>query len=267
MSWKKLLDQAEDAFGEGRHHDALQLCDRAAVAGDDARYHAALLRGDVLLDLGDAAGALSSYDSVAEPDLTDPELDLCRGIALFELVRFAEAENALRSALRGNGRLAEAHHTLGLIAEITGSGRDTEHFRQARRLDSQRFPAVPQLSRRDFEAVVEEAMATLPETIRTATRSVPVLIAEVPQVADLAQTDPPLSPRILGLFVGVPPAQVSMLDAPPEQQATILLFKRSLERYCTDRAMLIQEIRLTVLHEVGHALGLDEEELVRMGLE
>ncbi len=267
MSWEELLDQAEEAFTGGRHHDALQLCDRAAQAGDDARYHAAILRGDLLLDLGDAAAALSSYDAVAEPGVPDPQLDLCRGVALFEAVRFAEAENALRSALRGDGRLAEAHYTLGLIAEIQGTGREVEHFRQARRLDPKSYPPVPQLGRAEFEAVVEEAVAGLPQPVLAATRGIPVLIAEVPQVSDLIAGDPPLSPRILGLFVGVPPAQLSVLDAPPEQQATILLFKRNLERFCTSREMLVDEIRQTVLHEVGHALGLSEEELVQMGLE
>jgi predicted Zn-dependent protease with MMP-like domain len=266
-TWQDLLDDAEIALRELRHHDALQLCDRAAVQGDDARYFSALLRGDVLLDFGDAAGALSSYDSVADPGIADPELDLCRGLALFELVRFAEAENALRSALRGDPSLAEAHYTLALIAEINGTGREVEHFRQARRLDPDRFPAMPQMSRNEFEAVVEEALASLPESVREATRGIPVLIAEVVHPGDLMQADPPFSPRILGMFVGIAPRDVSVLDAPPEQQPTILLFKRNLERACPDREVLIAEVRKTVLHEVGHALGLSEEELVEMGLE
>lgn len=267
MSWQDLLDEAEIALRELRHHDALQLCDRAAVQGDEARYFSALLRGDVLLDYGDAAGALSSYDSVADPGVADPELDLCRGLALFELVRFAEAENALGSAVRGDGNLAEAHYTLALIAEISGTGREVEHFRQARRLDVARFPPAPQLSRVEFEAVVDEALASLPDTIRTATRGIPVLIAEVVHPGDLVQADPPLSPRILGMFVGIAPRDLSILDAPPEQQPTILLFKRNLERACPDRGVLVAEVRKTVLHEVGHAIGLSEEELVEMGLE
>jgi len=267
MSWQELLDEAEVALRELRHHEALQLCDRAAVQGDDARYFSALLRGDVLLDYGDAAAALSSYDAVADPTVPDPELDLCRGLALFELVRFAESENALRSALRGDPNMAEAHYSLALISEINGTGREVEHFRQARRLDPERFPPVPQLSRIDFEAVVEEALASLPDTVRTATRDIPVLIAEVIHAGDLVQADPPLSPRSLGMFVGVAPRDLSVLDAPPEQQPTILLFKRNLERACPDRDVLVAEVRKTVLHEVGHAIGLSEAELVEMGLE
>jgi predicted Zn-dependent protease with MMP-like domain len=267
MDWKDLLDVGVVALGEGRHHDALQLADRAAVQGHEARYFAAMLRGDILLDFGDAAAALSSYDSAAEPGVPDPELDLCRGLCLFELVRLPEAENALRSALRDDPHLAEAHYTLALIAEMSGTGDEVEHFRCARRLEPERFPPAPQLSRAEFEAVVEEALTSLPGTVRDATRSIPVLIAEVALASDLLAADPPLSPRILGMFVGIPPREVSVLEPPPEQQPTILLFKRNLERACRDREVLVREVRTTVLHEVGHAIGLSEEALVEMGLE
>ncbi|MBI3179746.1 MAG: metallopeptidase family protein, partial [Deltaproteobacteria bacterium] len=176
-------------------------------------------------------------------------------------------ENALRSALRGNPDLAEAHYTLGLLAEILGTGSEVDHLRQARKLDPKAYPVTPQMPRPDFEAVVSEALSKLPEPVRSATQNIPVLVAEVPHPADLTQGDPPLSPRILGLFVGAPPAETSTLDAPPVEQPTILLFKRNLERASPDRATLIEEIRVTVLHEVGHALGLSEDELHERGLE
>lgn len=265
--WRDLLDEASHAHADGRDHDALQLCDRAAMCGEEARYFAAIMRGDVLLDLGDASGALSSYDSVADPSVPDPDLDCARGVALFELVRFAEADNALRSAVRGDSSLAEAHHTLGLLAEITGSGRDVEYFRQARRLDSGAYPPPTQLGRQEFEAAVEQAMSQLPKKVRDATKNVPVVIAEVPHPDDLLESDPPLSPALLGMYVGMMPAEVSVLDAPPELRPTILLFKRNLERACADRDALIREIRTTVLHEVGHAIGLSEADLFELGLD
>jgi predicted Zn-dependent protease with MMP-like domain len=264
--WERLLDQAEDAWTQKRHHDALQLCDRAALLGEDPRYFAALLRGDILLELGDAAGALSSFESVAHPETHDPEVDLSRGVALFELGRLAEAENALKSALRGDANLAEAHYTLGLIAEVSGSGSEAEHFRQARKLDPTTYAPHPSLTREEFERVVEAAVSELPESVKSVIQNVPVLVAELPHPDDLRLAVPPLSPRSLGLFVGTPPQQGSVLDAPPSEQPTILLFKRNLERACHDRDELIEEIRLTVIHEVGHALGLSEQELDERGL-
>jgi predicted Zn-dependent protease with MMP-like domain len=267
MNWEDLLDEAEAAWQNGRHHDALQACDRAAMQGEDARYYAAMMRGDVLLELGDAAGALSSFESVADPDVEDPDVDLSRGVALFELGRLAEGENALRSALRGDANLAEAHYTLGLIAELQGNGAEAEHFRQARRLDAELYSPRPQLAREDFENLVEEALASLPDPVATAVRNIPVLVAELPHPEDLRLSDPPLSPRALGLFVGTPPGRTGGFDGPAPEQPTILLFKRNLERACADREELVREVSLTVIHEVGHALGLSESELEERGLQ
>ncbi len=267
MAWEDLMDEAEEAWHDGRHHDALQACDRAAMQGEDARYFAAMMRGDILLELGDAAGALSSFESVADPDVADPDVDLSRGVAMFELGRLAEAENALRSALRGDANLAEAHYTLGLIAELQGSGAEAEHFRQARRLDAELYTPRPQLAREAFETIVEEALTSLPESVAHAVRNIPVLVAELPHPEDLRLSDPPLSPRALGLFVGTPPGKAGAFDGPPVEQATILLFKRNLERACIDRDELVREVTLTVVHEVGHALGLSEAELEERGLQ
>ena len=46
----------------------------------------------------------------------------------------------------------------------------------------------------------------------------------------------------------------------------ILLFKKNLEKICRDAEDLIDQIQITVRHEVGHYLGLDEDDLERLGL-
>lgn len=267
MTWNEILDDAERLWRDGRHHDALQQVDKAALASEDARYHAALLRGDVLLDLGDPLGALSSYESVADPMTPDPDVDAARGIALFELARFPEADNALRSALRGRADLAEAHYTLGLLYELLGNGRDIEHFRIARKLAPEQFPPPSQLSRDEFESAIQSAAGELPLSVQRAIEGIPVLVQELPHPDDLREAIPPVSPRCLGLFVGLAPRFRSTLDEGVAEQPVILLFKRNLERACDSRDGLIEEIRLTVLHEIGHALGLSEEQLAERGLE
>lgn len=254
--WEDLLEQARLAWEDGRVHDALQLCDRAALMSQPARYGAAILRGDILLDMGDAPGALSSYESVADPSVPDAELDCARGIALFEMARFAEAENALQSAVRGDSKLAEGHFVLGLLAEIVGNGQETEYFRRARRLDPERFPPTPKLSQSDFEAVVEEALERLPERVRLAMRTMPVLVAELPRPEDLKEADPPLSPRAFGMFVALAEGPPGVFDDSGPAQPAVLLFKRNLERNCSGRDQLVQAIRDTVLEETVAALNL-----------
>jgi tetratricopeptide (TPR) repeat protein len=262
--WQDLLDDAAEALESGDHHEALQLCDQAAMAGDEARYHAAVLRGDVLLDLGDAAGALSSFETVADPTEEDPELDCARGVALFELGRLAEADNALRSAIRGNPELAEAHYTLGLIAELLGSGQEGEYFRRARRLDPDAYPPQPPVSRDEFEEAIGEAVARLKPGLRQALEHVPVLIAELPHPDDLRNAEPPLSPLSYGMFVGTPPSlSGTVMDAPDAMQPAMVLFKRNLERGAVGHQALVDEIRRTVTHELGFALGLSEDEVAQ----
>ncbi len=49
--------------------------------------------------------------------------------------------------------------------------------------------------------------------------------------------------------------------------SAILLYQRNLERFVRTREELVEEIRITLVHEVGHFLGLDEDELYERGLE
>jgi predicted Zn-dependent protease with MMP-like domain len=81
-----------------------------------------------------------------------------------------------------------------------------------------------------------------------------------PTEAELRATRPPLSPAILGLFKGPP------LGA-ARGEREILLFQRNLERHCDRPDELGEQIALTLLHEVGHLLGLDEAALWARGLE
>jgi predicted Zn-dependent protease with MMP-like domain len=47
--------------------------------------------------------------------------------------------------------------------------------------------------------------------------------------------------------------------------ARIILFKKNIERYCRDRDEMIEQIRITLLHEIGHHFGFDEEDLEELG--
>lgn len=252
--YKALLLAAKEAWAQTQVHDALQLCDRAALMGDAARHGAALLRGDILLDLGDAAGALSSYDSIADPSVPDSELDAARGMALLELARFAEAENALTSALRGSPDNADVLFALGLIAEMHHSGREVEFFRRARKLDPKRFAATPRLGHEGFEAVVAEALEGLPGPMRQFMTKVPVLVAEVPHPEEIKLPDPPVSPLAFGMWVALTVDGMTDSAALPRPRG-MLLFKRNLERASSDRAALIEHIQAFVQDELEEHLG------------
>ena len=240
-----LLEEARAALRDRRVHDALQLCDRAALQGEHGRYRAARLRGDILLDLGDAKGALSSFDSVADPSLPDPSLDCARGLALFELARLAEADNALRSALRGDPELADAHFTLGLIAELQHTGDENEYFRRARKLSPERFPAAGKMPTALFETAVAAAASQLPKALAERMHKTPILIAELPNPRDLTRAEMPVSPLTFAMRVAIR----TMGDHPDEPlgaRPALLLFKRNFERAHHNADGLVEAIAQTL---------------------
>jgi predicted Zn-dependent protease with MMP-like domain len=105
----------------------------------------------------------------------------------------------------------------------------------------------------------------LPGPIRKKLDEVPVLVEDLPTREVLTAEVPPLTPDLLGLFVGRHLLERSHLDVPGAPGA-IYLFRRNLLRACLDRDELKREVRTTVRHEVGHLLGLDEDELEGWGL-
>ena len=95
-----------------------------------------------------------------------------------------------------------------------------------------------------------------------------LLLEDLPTEDDLHRYDPPMSPlEILGYFSGHSVAERSSNDAWSQLPGTIVLFRSNLERMALDRNELIEQLRITMYHEVGHFLGLDEQDLEDRGLD
>lgn len=101
---------------------------------------------------------------------------------------------------------------------------------------------------------------TLPAEIRDAVRSVPVILEEFPSPAALADG---IAPDQLGVFEGG-----AARDSEVPQPARIVLWLGNLWDMCESRESAYrEEVRITLLHELGHFLGWDEEDLLDRGLE
>lgn len=71
------------------------------------------------------------------------------------------------------------------------------------------------------------------------------------------------SDDLLGLYDGIPLTERDEYDfCPPD---VITVFKGPHERLCETREELVEEIRKTVVHEIGHYFGMDEGDIERMG--
>ena len=80
------------------------------------------------------------------------------------------------------------------------------------------------------------------------------------------ENEEPVPPDVLGLYVGTDRLDHSVFN-PLDHPGIIFLFQRNLERVCPDRPTLIQEIRITLWHELAHYLGFGEEDMADLGLE
>jgi predicted Zn-dependent protease with MMP-like domain len=65
---------------------------------------------------------------------------------------------------------------------------------------------------------------------------------------------------LLGVFHGVPTTKKSVFDLPSGPDH-IVLYQKNIEAVCSSEAEVREQIRLTVIHELGHYFGLDEEQL------
>lgn len=112
--------------------------------------------------------------------------------------------------------------------------------------------------------VVAAAQRRLPAEVRTVAERVPVCYEPVPNDAILAEG---WEPDILGLFVGHEHGAELRSDETP-LPPQILLFLENIWDYAEgDETIYRDEVRLTYLHELGHYLGWDEDEVAERGLE
>jgi len=275
-----LLDAAAEAFEAGREEEDRDLLEQglalarrgaklARKAGDAERAaEFAWLEGAALTQLGSPAEALPR---LAEAEATFPdsiEVLLEKAFALYELSRHDEAREALLRAEKLDRDDPWVQHQLGLVAERRGEADEAKRrFARARKLSPDEFPKPIGLSHAAFDRVVEDALGSLPEQVHRYLSNVAITVEDLPADDDLVGSDPPLSPTILGIFRGAPWGDKASMDPWSHFPSSIVLYQKNLERFARSREELVEEIGVTLLHEVGHFLGLDEEELYERGLD
>ncbi|MFT3835448.1 MAG: metallopeptidase family protein [Myxococcaceae bacterium] len=195
-----------------------------------------------------------------------PGLRLDRALAMFETAKFDEARRELTGLAATEPLDAWPHHFLGLIAERRGdAGTAERELELARKLDPESFPKPVKLSDSEWSRAVAHAIDALPEHAKELMGNTTVTFLPLPADQDLQGGD--LSPTMLGIFRGTPIPERNVLEAAHHLTAEIVLFQRNLERAVRSKDELFEQIDVTVLHEVGHLLGLDEEDLWERGLD
>ena len=114
------------------------------------------------------------------------------------------------------------------------------------------------MKREHFVMVVEEALDSLPQEFRSRIRNVAVLVEDMPP--NQPSTHPGQRRLLLGLFHGVPTTRKSIFDLQTGPDY-IVLYQKNIEAVCSSEAGVREQIRLTVIHELGHYFGMDENQL------
>jgi predicted Zn-dependent protease with MMP-like domain len=273
LTAETLLDEAIGALEAGEAERALDLAiegSRLAGRGDDVELPArlALAEGQALVALGDARAGLERIALAARAFPDDLDVRAEEANALYELCRFEESADLLTRILHEDPDDPWSHWLLGLCFErLERPSPAAHHLAKARDLAPDDFAENVSLSPEAFEKVVEDALEELPGPVREYLANVAVSVEDLPEAEELLASDPPHSPSILGIFRGSPLGDKASMDPWSHFPSSIALFQRNLERFARTREELVDEIRVTLLHEVGHFLGLDEEQLRELGLD
>jgi predicted Zn-dependent protease with MMP-like domain len=197
------------------------------------------------------------------------------GQVLFELGHYGEAKRVLERGVAVDPDSAHTVYHLGLVLErleiagdetgspAAGIESASEAFARANALEPQQFPVPICLDDAGFARAVDESIANLPRSIRERIEGVSLIVEDFPDT-DLVRSER-ISPQTLGLFMGVPRTEALVTEQILDLDR-IMIFKKNLEKICQDEEDLIDQIQITVRHEVGHYLGLDEDDLERLGL-
>ena len=120
------------------------------------------------------------------------------------------------------------------------------------------------MRRSEFERLVLKALEDLPDQFRDALENLDVQVRWRPTPAELRRSGVRRG-SLFGVYIGVPLPErghhYSM--ALPD---TIVIYQQTHERHCRSEAEIVKQARQTVLHEIGHYLGIEEDRLHELGI-
>jgi predicted Zn-dependent protease with MMP-like domain len=121
------------------------------------------------------------------------------------------------------------------------------------------------MTRREFQRVVQRALDELPSEFQDALHNIDIQVRWRPTGRELREAG--LSPRseLFGIYLGIPlPKRTSFYSLVPPD--VIIIYQWTHERYCRTEEEMVEQARKTLLHEIGHYLGMDEDHLHDLGM-
>ena len=120
------------------------------------------------------------------------------------------------------------------------------------------------VSKSKFAELVELALEELPPQFAEFLEEVPLEVRDRPTARELARLNLQPGNLLLGLYRGRPRTQRSVEDSGTLPDV-IFIFQESIQQVCRNEEQLVQQVRTTVLHEIGHHFGMSEDDLEKLG--
>ncbi len=120
------------------------------------------------------------------------------------------------------------------------------------------------VSKQRFAELVERAISDLPDPFAQHLEEVAIEVRQRPTVKQLKEAGLQRDDLLLGLYSGVPLVNRSV-EHSGTMPEVIYIFQEDVELVSDSEQQLVQEVRTTVLHEIGHHFGMSEEDLDELG--
>jgi predicted Zn-dependent protease with MMP-like domain len=172
----------------------------------------------------------------------------------------------LRAAVAADPELADAHYAIARLHHDAGElALAVPHDVQVLRLDAAAHRRAGLGGRRHLAMIEEAAVRTLeelPEPFASRLRDVPIVLEPRPSQAIVEEG---FDPRALGLFEGPDDFGRHSLAVAERPSRIVLFFANLLDAFADDDELL-EQVEVTLLHEIGHFFGLDEDQVDALGL-
>lgn len=113
----------------------------------------------------------------------------------------------------------------------------------------------------EFQALVQQALDGLPDEYAKRITNVAVVVEDEPSPDVLADLEMDEDEDLLGLYQGLPIDKESFFQAGGQLPAKISIYRGPILRLCRTKKEVVQEVRDTVVHEIGHHFGFDDDEM------
>ncbi len=121
------------------------------------------------------------------------------------------------------------------------------------------------MTRTEFKRVIRRALEDLPPMFQEALENIDIQVRWRPTVRELRRAGVRHGADLFGVYTGValPKRGAGYSLVAPD---TIVIYQRTHELHCRTEEEMVEQAKQTLLHEIGHYLGIDEKRLRELGI-